>query len=226
MPPFIVDSHRLHPWEQVLVPSLEPQPIAAALAGSETVEISEDGTKARAADSGMHLVPCVHACLAHHLWLTIFADGMQVRRFPSLWQPKPVELGGKTYSSRSEVRCTMISQGAALSNNLLVCTHHLSDHSSNSKGALGWIGPGKATLPPNLHTSLPLPACVPPSSPQILAYAQPLLKSSSELGEEAVAFVKDLLKHHAKAKDKEGTGIVSVKVRNELHPIGKFRIIA
>ena len=33
---------------QVLVPSLEPQPIASALAGSETVEVSEDSTKVRA----------------------------------------------------------------------------------------------------------------------------------------------------------------------------------
>ena len=33
---------------QVLVPSNEPQPIATALVGSETVEVSEDGTKARA----------------------------------------------------------------------------------------------------------------------------------------------------------------------------------
>mmetsp|Transcript_39527 Transcript_39527/g.65542 ORF Transcript_39527/g.65542 Transcript_39527/m.65542 type:complete len:468 (-) Transcript_39527:500-1903(-) len=49
------------------------------------------------------------------------------------------------------------------------------------------------------------------SRAEVVAYAQPLLKGDETLSDEHAQFVKDLLQHHQNPKEKEGSGIVSVK---------------
>ena len=99
---------------KALLPGAEHAPVAAAMAGSEVVEVSEDGEK--------------------------------LRRLPALMK-KTVTLGGKEFVGRAAV----------------------------------------------------------------VAHARPLLQKEGELAEEECSFIKDLLSHHAKAAEKIGAGIASIK---------------